>query len=138
MDYGRLGVCQLPRTSLKVILEAKGNLHPDYPACGDALDAKVLKLLNLDRERTVEFLKLELPSYNEFETWIHAQPESSIDSNDIQQWNKYLRNLVYVNKRRELIFEYMSLPDDGSINSAVLLNCIEDWEYAYRALIAKA
>jgi len=136
MDYGRLGVCQLPRTWLKVLLEAKGKLHPDYPACGDGLDAKVLKLLNLDRDRTVSYLKSELPSYNEFETWILSQPEVSRNRDDIQEWNNYLRNLEHVNKRREFIFQYMGLTDDGTITSAMVLNTIEDCEYAYRALTA--
>ena len=45
IDFGTLRVMQLPRTWLKVLLKAKGVLHPDYPDCGGGLDQNVLDAL---------------------------------------------------------------------------------------------
>ena len=135
LDYGRLGVCQLPRTWLKVSLEAIGKLHPDYPGCGDGLDAKVLKLLNLDREQTVNYLKSNHPSYSEFETWVQAQAGVSLNQKEIQDWNHYLNNRVHLDEKRKSILDYLGLPDDGTMTSAVVLNHVEDWEYGYRELM---
>lgn len=134
LDYGRLGVCQLPRTWHKVTLEAVGKLHPDYPGCGDGLDAKVLKVLNLDREKTVDYLKTKLPSYLEFEDWIRKTTNHVINQDDVRDWNDGLQNRVHVDEKRKSILKFMKLPDDGSITSAVVLNHIEDWEYAFHAL----
>ena len=44
LDCGTLGVCQLPRTWQKILLEARGLLNSDYPGCGGGLDKRVLLL----------------------------------------------------------------------------------------------
>ena len=134
LDYGRLGVCQLPRTWLKVILEAKAVLHSDYPGCGDGLDAKVLKTLGLDRDQTVEFLQSETPSYLVFESWVLGQKHGRIDQESVKSWNHYIQTREHQDEKRKSIFDYLGLPDDGNMISAVILNHLEDWEYAYRKL----
>ena len=138
LDYGRLGVCQLPRTWLKVILEAKGLLHSDYPGCGDGLDAKVLKTLGLDRDATVEFLQSETPPYLAFESWIIEQKRGRIDGEAVEKWNHFIRTREHLEKKRNSILDFLGLPNDGNMTSAVVLNHIEDWEYAYRELKTSA
>ncbi|MEZ5277343.1 MAG: hypothetical protein R3F07_13255 [Opitutaceae bacterium] len=136
LDYGRLGVCQLPRTWLKVILEARGWLHPDYPGCGNGLDAKVLKVLNLDREKTVAYLKTELPSYMGFERWIRKQTSGSFDRPAIEEWNRYLRQREHGPEKQKSIGDFLGLAETDRPTSAVVLNHLEDWEFAHRALVA--
>ena len=134
LDYGRLGVCQLPRTWLKVILEAKGLLHSDYPGCGDGLDAKVLKTLGLDRDATVEFLQSETPPYSVFESWVSEQKRGRIDGEAVKEWNHFIRTREHLEEKRNSILDFLGLPKDGNMTSAVVLNHVEDWEYAYREL----
>ena len=117
-----------------MILEAKCILHPDYPGCGNGLDAKVLKVLNLNRDQTIEFLKSETPSYSVFESWVLKQKHGKIDEDDVKEWNQYIQTRVHLEEKRKSILDFMDLPNDGTITSAVVLNHIEDWEYAYRKL----
>ena len=134
LDYGRLGICQLPRTWLKVILEAKGLLHSDYPGCGDGLDAKVLKTLGLDRDATVEFLQSETPAYSVFESWVSEQNRGRINGEAVKEWNHFIRTREHLEEKRNSILDFLGLPNDGNMTSAVVLNHIEDLEYAYREL----
>ena len=134
LDYGRIGVCQLPRTWLKVILEATGLLHSDYPGFGDGLDAKVLETLGLDRNATIDFLQSETPSYLEFEAWVVEQKRGRIDGEAVKKWNHFIRTREHAEDKRNSILEFLDLPNDGKMTSAVVLNHVEDWEYAYREL----
>lgn len=134
IDYGRLGVCQLPRTWLKLLLESDAKLHPDYLGFGGGLDAQVLKLLNLDRDDTIRFVASELPSYIEFENWISAQPDVVLDARDIEEWNAYITNREHNREKQEALMKFLNLPEDQNITSAVVLNNLEDWAYAFRQI----
>ena len=64
---GPLGVLHLPRLWLKSSLEARGKLAPGYPGCGKGFDQMVLDGLGLDRQKTLDFIKNNRPSYTQFE-----------------------------------------------------------------------
>ena len=70
---GPLGVLHLPRFWSKVTLDAVGQLHADYPACGAGFDQMVLDGLGvgvLDKDETLAYISENRPSYTEFEQWI--------------------------------------------------------------------
>ena len=57
-----------------------------------------------------------------------------IDQEAVKVWNQYIRTREHLDEKRKSIFDYLGLPDDGNMISAVILNHLEDWEYAYRKL----
>ena len=131
IDYGPLEVCQLPRTWLKVLLEANGTLHADYPACGGGLDARLLGVLGLDREATVSYLRQTTPSYLDFEAWVLEQSGGSLNRVAVDEWNAFVRGRQHNDEKRTDIHATIGRIDDGTITSAVVLNNIEDWHLAF-------
>lgn len=133
IDTGRLGVCQLPRTWLKVILDARGLLHPDYPACGGGLDQNVLDALGLDRQSTLDFLTKHLPPYHAFEDWVIEQI-GTVDREAVDSFHSFMYNRRHPEPKRTGILKTIGRPDDGTLHNGVLMNHLEDWRYAYNAL----
>ena len=84
---GPLGVLHLPRFWSKVILDAKGQLHPDYPACGVGFDQMVLDGLGLDKEETLAYLSGSVPSYTAFEAWILAKKGGTLNQAAVNELN---------------------------------------------------
>ncbi|MBI4530497.1 MAG: hypothetical protein HY709_03155, partial [Candidatus Latescibacteria bacterium] len=115
IDYGPLGVCQLPRTWLKVLLKARGVLHPDYPDCGGGLDARVLAVLNLDREATLSYLRTEMPTYLDFETWVREQVGGRIDRAAVEEWNQSIRERIHNEQKRREIHVTVGRHDNGTL-----------------------
>ncbi len=135
LDYGPLEVCQLPRTWLKVVLKARGMLHPDYPDCGGGLDAKVLAALGLDQDAALAYLRDGTPSYLDFEGWVLEQCGGSLDRAAVEEWNTSIRARVHPQEAMARIHATVGLEDDGSLTSAVILNHIEDWHLAHADLM---
>ena len=138
LDYGLLGVCQLPRTWHKVLLQAAGLLHREYPGLGGGLDRRVVvDVLGLDSDRVVDHLTSERPSYLEFEDWVRDQTGGRDVSGAVQEWNGFVRNRVHQADKRTDIHNNLGGPDDGSLpQSAVVLNHVEDWHFAHGVLWA--
>ena len=133
IDYGPLGVRQLPRTWYKILLRAKGLLHPDYPDMTESgLDPRVLRALNLDIDATLNHIRENLPSYLEFEGWVLEQCGGQIPAQAVDEWNDYLCNRIHNDAKRA---EIRATVGCGDISSAVVLNHIEDWHLAYQWLL---
>ena len=136
LDYGPLGVRQLPRTWFKILLKAKGLLHPDYPdMTGGGLDPRVLKTLDLDIDTTMAHIRENLPSYLDFEGWVLEQCGGTLPARAVDEWNDYLCNRIHNKNKQTDICGTVGIPDDGSITSAVILNNIEDWHLAHQDLM---
>ena len=156
IDFGPLGARQLPRTWYKIILKAKGVLHPDYPHMTDGgLDPRVLRALNLDIRATVHYISEEMPSYLEFESWVRDQCGGQIPVQAVEEWNDYVCNRIHNEAKRAEIRATLGRQDDRAIGidpdvwgglsphdklvndatSAVVLNHIEDWHLAYQSLV---
>lgn len=135
LDTGPLGVLQLPRTWQKVLMRARGRLDPDYPDCGQGLDAAVFEVLGLDQTETLDYLREVLPSYLEFESWVRAKAPDPLDRTRIEQWHQKLLNRVHPDWKREEIHRTIGREDDGTLLRGVMLNHLEDWAYAHRAVI---
>jgi len=134
IDFGQLRVMQLPRTWLKVLLNARNLLLPDYPDCGGGLDQNVLDALGLDRDRTLGYLRTELPSYTQFESYILGQTNGQIDHDKVQEFHTFMLNRVHPDKKRADIHNTIGKEEDGTLTNGVLLNHLEDWALAHKAL----
>jgi hypothetical protein len=126
-------VCQLPRTWLKVILDAKGLLHSD-PACGGGIDQNVLEALGLNREATLNYMTQTLPTYFVFENWVLEQI-GTVDREAVNGIHSFTYNSKHPEPKRSGILETIGLDDDGSFHNGVLMDHLEDWRYACDALI---
>jgi|GEM_PF-525993 hypothetical protein len=136
LDYGPLGVRQLPRTWYKILLKAKGLLHPDYPdMTGGGLDPRVLKVLDLDIDTTLSFIRKNLPSYLDFEGWVLEQCGGTLPAKAVDEWNDYLCNRIHPEGKQADITATVGRKNDGSLTSAIILNNIEDWHLAHQDLI---
>jgi hypothetical protein len=135
LDVGPLGVLQLARTWHKVLLRARGLLDPDYPDCGQGLDAGVLEVLGLDPDETLDHLRTTLPSYIEFESWIRTRTDDTFDRDRIEQWHHKLLKRIHPDRKRADIHRTIGREDDGTLRLGVMLNHVEDWAYAHRAVL---
>jgi hypothetical protein len=131
---GPLGVLHLPRFWSKVLLDAHGQLHEDYPACGAGFDAMVLNGLGLDQEETLQYLSDEKPSYPEFENWILAKKGGSLDSAAVDELNAAIAGYNHDDDTRTSILGASGIGDDGSILDAVNLNNLDDWYEFHKGL----
>ena len=138
IDRGPLGVCQLPRTWLKVLLKAKGLLHPEYPDCSPGLDARLLEMLKLRQDATLVYLQENLPDYLQFEGWVLEQNGGELDRQAVEEWNLFIDERVHREVWRTAIHATIGREDDGTLTSAVTLNQLEDWHLAHAALIERA
>ncbi|MBT3266299.1 hypothetical protein HN371_04050 [Candidatus Poribacteria bacterium] len=136
IDYGPLGVCQLPRTWLKCLLRAGGMLHEDYPHLrhGDGLDWGVLTRLGLDPTEATGYIRAEQPDYCEFESWVEAN--GHVDADVVAEWNQFVRTRVRDQAKIDDISATVGRP--LTTTSGVVLNHVEDWHYAYVAVMGAA
>ncbi len=129
IDRGPLDVCQLPRTWLKVTLRARGLLHPEYPDFSGGLDARVLEILGLEPDATLDFLRQQLPDYLAFEAW--GRDHGVLDQGRITAWNRSVEERVHRDEIRERIAVTVGMPAAQAPVSALVLNHIEDWHLAH-------
>ena len=131
---GPLGVIHLPRFWSKVLLDAVGQLHADYPACGGGFDQMVLDGLGLDKDETLAYLKADRPSYPAFEKWILGKKGGNLDQAAVDKLNAAIAGYNADDGTRESILGAAGIADDGSILGAVNLNNLDDWTEFHAAL----
>jgi len=133
IDRGRLGICQLPRTWLKVSLDSLGVLHPDYPACGGGLDAKALAALGIDPQDAVDAIHSNRLSYLEFEDWALEKTGGEVDPKAVDAFNQALLAREHGKEKRDGILKTLGRREAWT--SGVLLNHLEDWKLARQILM---
>ena len=131
--YGPLEVCQLPRTWWKVLLRNAGILDEEYPDVSEGLDKSVMEVLNLDRSKTLAYLREDMPGYLQFEVWVLGQNDGALDREAIDGWNESVRTRIHTrpDKLEETTGD-IGIPNDGAITSAVVLNGLQDWSLFYK------
>ncbi|MBS14481.1 MAG: hypothetical protein CME19_23190 [Gemmatimonadetes bacterium] len=134
LDVGPLKVVQLARTWHKVLLDAKGLLNEDYPACGSGLDQRVLDALGLGRDNTLAYLTESLPSYLAFQAWVTEQI-GEVDREGVEEFRQRMLTRKHPDPKLSGIHDLTGC--DRSITNGRLLNHVEDWRYAYDVLIKK-
>ncbi|RKU16550.1 DUF5069 domain-containing protein [Candidatus Poribacteria bacterium] len=129
---GPLGVLHLPRFWSKVLMDAKGVLHEDYPACGAGFDQMVLDGLGLDKDATLAYISDNSPTYPQFEAWVLEQSGGSLDQAAVDELNAAITGYNHDDDTRGSILGASGVNDDGSILDAVNLNNLDDW-YEFHA-----
>ena len=124
---GPLGVLHLPRFWSKVLMDAKGVLHEDYPACGGGFDQMVLDGLGLDKDATLAYIRDNSPTYPQLETWILEQSGGSLDAGAVAELNAAISGYNHDDDTRGSILGASGIEDDGSLLDAVNLNNLDDW-----------
>ena len=139
LDFGRLGVAQLPRTWYKILMRSKNLLHPDYPdMTKSGLDPRVLELLGVKPDSAVAYIRKEQPDYVTFEGWILEQAGGELDQKAIKKWNDYLDVREHQGEKQAGILKAIGREDDTALTSAAILNMTEDFHYAYQQLMENA
>ena len=129
---GSLGVLHLPRFWSKVLMDAKGVLHKDYPACGTGYDQMVLDALKLDKDATLAYISDNSSTYPQFETWVLEQSGGSLDADAVAELNAAIEGYNHDDDTRTSILGASGIEDDGTILDAVNLNNLDDW-YEFHA-----
>jgi hypothetical protein len=125
---GPLGVLHLPRLWLKVSLEARQKLASGYPGAGKGYDQMVLDGLGLDREKTIEYIRNERPTYPQFENWVRQQSGVKLDKASIENLNSAIRGYNHDDATRQEILGASSIADDANApRDAINLNNLDDW-----------
>jgi hypothetical protein len=133
---GPLGVLHLPRLWLKSSLEAQGKLASGYPGCGKGYDQMVLDGLGLDRQRTLDYIKTEKPTYPQFEAWVKKQPGVKLDKANVDQLNSAIRGYIHDDGTRKSVLSANGLADDATAcRDAVNLNNLDDWKEFHEAVL---
>ncbi len=131
---GPLGVLHLPRFWSKVLMDSKGVLHEDYPACGAGFDQMVLDGLGLDKDATLAYIGDNSPSYPQFEAWVLEQSGGSLDQGAVDELNAAISGYNHDDDTRGSILGASGIDDDGSILDAVNLNNLDDWYELHASL----
>lgn len=128
---GPLGALHLPRLWLKVSLAAAGALPDGYDECGAGFDAFTLNSLGIDREKALDFIRKNKPTYMEFEEWVVANGKT--DKAAIEQLNAGIRGYHHGDDLAQRM-RGASKIKDSSVKDAVTLNTIEDLDEIHAQL----
>jgi hypothetical protein len=128
---GPLGALHLPRLWLKVSLAAAGALPEGYDECGTGFDALTLNSLGIDREKAIDFIRRNKPTYMEFEEWVVAKGKT--DRATIDQLNAAIRGYHHGDDLAQRM-RGASKIKESSIKDAVTLNTIEDLDEIHAQL----
>lgn len=126
---GPLGAIHLPRLWLKLSLASIGALPDGYDECGSGFDAMTLSALGLDRQKTIDFVRTEKPSYMEFEEWVVANGKT--DRETIERHNAAVRGYHHGDDLGREMRTTSKIKDD-SVKDAVSLNTVEDLDEFHR------
>lgn len=133
---GPLGVIHLPRLWLKASLEARGKLAAGYPGAGKGYDQMVIDGLGLDRQKVLDYIKKDHPSYPQFEAWVKKQPGVKLDKGNVEKLNASIRGYIHDDATRKGIFQSCGFSDsDCSYRDAVNLNNLDDWNEFHAAVL---
>jgi hypothetical protein len=131
---GPLGALHVPRLWLKLSLAGIGALPEGYDECGAGFDAMTLGAFGLDRQKTIDFVRQNKPTYMEFEEWIVANGRT--DKATIERHNAAIRGYNHGDDLAGTM-RRTSKVKDSSVKDAVTLNTVEDLDEVYRQHISK-
>jgi hypothetical protein len=133
---GPLGAIHLPRLWAKLTLAANGKLPEGYDECGPGFDQMTLTSLNLDRQKTIDFIRNSRPTYMKFEQWVIQQNGGSISEEKIRKHNEAVRAYCHSDELAQSM-RTASGVQDASISDAVTLNKLEDLDELYHQVYTR-
>ncbi|HMF28029.1 MAG TPA: hypothetical protein VKE42_04610 [Candidatus Cybelea sp.] len=128
---GPLGAIHLPRLWLKISLAKAGVLPEGYDECGAGFDAMTLGALGIDRQKAIDFIRSNKPTYIEFEEWVVANGKT--DKATIERHNAAVRGYNHGDDLAQQM-RGASKIKDSSVKDAVMLNTIEDLDEIHAQL----
>lgn len=131
---GPLGAIHLPRLWLKLSLAAADALPEGYDECGTGFDAMTLNALGLDRQKTMDFVRRNRPTYMEFEEWVVTNGKT--DKATIERHNAAIRGYNHSDDLGRKMRDTSKIKD-STVKDAVTLNTIEDLDEIHRQHIRK-
>lgn len=133
---GPLGVIHLPRLWAKLMLAASGLLPEGYDECGPGFDQMTLTAMNLDKQKTIGYVRSNKPTYVEFENWVVEQNGGSIDPQRIRDHNDAVRAYKHNDELAAGMRKNCGLVDE-MISDAVTLNKLEDLDEFRQQLVRR-
>ncbi len=133
---GPLGAIHLPRLWSKLMIAAAGMLPEGYDECGPGFDQMTLSAFNLDRQKTIDFVRNTKPTYMQFEQWVIQQSGGSISPEAIRKHNEAVRAYCHSNELASSMRGASGIAD-SSISDAVTLNKVEDLDELHRQVTGK-
>jgi hypothetical protein len=133
---GPLGVIHLPRLFAKLTLGASGLLPEGYDECGPGFDQMTLTAMNLDRQKTIDFVRNNKPTYMQFERWVVEQNGGHIDPERIRKHNEAVRSYKHADQLASDMRKSCGLSDE-TIADAVTLNKLEDLDELYHQVYGR-
>lgn len=133
---GPLGAIHLPRLWLKLSLAAAGLLPEDYDECGSGFDQMTLNDLGLDRQKTIDYVRTQKPTYMQFEEWVIAQNGGSISEDRIRKHNESVRSYEHGAEKAETMRKKSGIKNPDVLD-AVTLNTVEDLDDMYEQIVRK-
>lgn len=127
---------QLPRLWLKLIAEARGELAKGYPGAGKGYDDMIINGLGLKRDAVLKFVREQLPSYPEFESWIRVQPGVNLEPGNLAARNADISGYEHDEATCKGVAEKEGLPADVP-RKALIINFYDDLGAVYRQLVPK-
>jgi hypothetical protein len=131
---GPLGAVHLPRMWLKISLASVDALPEGYDECGAGFDAMTLSALGLDRQKTIDFIRRNSPTYMEFEEWVIENGKT--DHESIDRHNAAIRGYNHSDDHAQKMRDASKIKK-SSVKDAVSLNTIEDLDEIHKQHIKK-
>jgi hypothetical protein len=122
---GPLGAVHLPRLWAKLTLYSAGVLADGYDFCGSGFDQMTVDGLGLDRQKVIDYIKNERPTYAQFEQWVVAQNGGSIPADKIKKHNDAILGYHHSDELAKTMRDASGI-SNTSIADAVTLNSLED------------
>lgn len=129
---GPLGALHLPRLWTKLTLGNAGALEDGYDFCGSGFDQMTLNGLSLDRQRTIDYVKNQKPTYIQFEEWVIAQNGGSISPDKLKAHNDAITNYNHSDELAAQMRQASGVKN-SAIKDAVTLNTLEDLDALHAA-----
>jgi hypothetical protein len=120
---GPLGAAHLPRLWAKLTLGNNDRLAEGWDHCGQGFDQMTIDDLGLDREKLLEYVRTQKPTYVQFEEYVVAHGKT--DPATIAKHNAAIHGYNHSPETAKAMRQSMGLKNEN-VNDAVTLNSLDD------------
>jgi hypothetical protein len=128
---GPLGAIHLPRLWAKLSLAKAGLLADGYDEFGPGFDQMTANALHFDRQKAIDFVRSNNPTYIQFEQWVIQQNGGKIDAETVRKHNEAIRGYHHSDSLAGDMRKASGV-SDGQIKDAVTLNTLEDLDELHK------
>jgi hypothetical protein len=133
---GPLGAVHLPRLWAKLTLYNAGILADGYDYCGSGFDQMTIDNLGLDRQKVIDYVRNERPTYAQFEQWVVDQNGGSIPADRIKKHNDSIFGYNHGDDLAKNMRESSGI-SNTTVSDAVTLNTLEDLDELRAQVLAR-